>query len=278
MAALEKVTFYGHVDLDFSHVEKREAGQNANIFVNNYRPQLSNYTRSLITFEGGNNSDGVSDNALGYTFSVYRLEEGEKTLRPIYSSDEGKLSIIDYNIRNNKKYQYYIFKEDETSISKALLSNSIETCWWDYSVSGLQLVDAETNTYKINVEDVWLFNYNLSSSSTSQNFSKTVYNNLTRFPQVSVGKSNYSSGSFSGLIGIFKKDKYVENPELVEKWNEFCANKCLKLLKDRKGHKYIVSIQSTSSQIADETREQATTVSVDWTQVGDADDYVIIGD
>lgn len=278
MPALEKITFYGHIDLDFSHFEKKADGQNANIFVNNYRPQLSNYTRSLITFEGSNNSDGVSDNALGYTFSVYRLEEGERTLRPIYSSDEGKLSIIDYNVRNNKKYRYYIFKEDETSISKALLSNSIETCWWDYSVSGLQLVDLETNTYKINPEDVWLFGSNLSSSATSQNFSKTVYDNLTQFPQVSVGKLNYASGSFSGLIGKIKSNKYEEAPELVERWNEFCANKCLKLLKDRKGHKYIVSIQSTSSQIADETREQATTVTVGWTQVGDADDYVIIGD
>lgn len=278
MSALNKVTFYSHIDLDFSHLEKKENGQNANIFVNNYRPQPTNYTRSLITFEGSNDSIGVSDDALGYTFSVYRLESGDKILKPIYSSAEGKLSITDYNIRNKKEYQYYIFKEDQTSISKALLSNSVETCWWDYSVSGLQLVDMETNTYKVSVEDVWLFNLNLSSSSTSQNFQKTVYDNLTRFPQVSVGKANYASGSFSGLIGNIDKGVYKEPPELVEKWSEFCADKSLKLLKDRKGHKYIVSIQSTTNQIMDETREQATTVTVNWTQIGDADDYVIIGD
>ena len=52
----------------------------------------------------------------------------------------------------------------------------------------------------------------------------------------------------------------------------------LKLYKDRKGHKYIVDVTSSASDIADETREQATTVSVGWTQIGNADDYVIIGD
>ena len=71
---------------------------------------------------------------------------------------------------------------------------------------------------------------------------------------------------------------YDEDATLLEQWNDFCANPQLKLYKDRKGHKYIVDITNSSSEIADETREQATTVTVGWTQIGNADDYVIIGD
>ena len=278
MGALHKVTFYGHMTLDFAHLEKKETGYNSEIFVDNYRPIANNYTRSLVCFENGNNSEGVSDDALGYTFSVYRLEEDGVTLKPISSKNAGKLSIVDYNVRNQKTYQYYIFKEDETSISKALLSNTVTTCWWDYSISGLELVDSETNTYKINTNDVWLFASNVSSDSTSQTFAKTTYQNLTQFPQISVGKANYSSGSFSSLIGTVGKNGYIEDATLTEKWNEFCANNQLKLFKDRKGHKYIVDITSTSNQVADETREQATTVSISWIQVGNADDYIIVGD
>lgn len=278
MGVLQKVTFYNHVNLDFAHLEKRELGSNAEIFTSNYRPTANNYTRSLVSFENNNNSQGVADDALGYTFSIYRLESGGVTLSPISSKNNNKLSIVDYNVRNQKTYQYYIFKEDETSISKALLSNKITTCWWDYSVSGLTLVDSETNTYKINTNDVWLFESNIASDSTSQVFSKTTYENLTQFPQISTGKTNYSSGSFSGLIGHVENNLYKEDASLIEKWNDFCTNNQLKLYKDRKGHRYIVDITSTSAQIADETREQATTVSVSWIQVGNADDYVIIGD
>lgn len=277
MGALKKVTFYNNITLDFAHLEAVSSNP-SQIFTNNYRPIANNNTRSLVCFEGTNNSVGVSDDALGYTFSVYRRDGNNKNLIPIYSKSLGKLSVVDYNVRNQKEYQYYIFKEDAESISKALLSNTITTCWWDYAVFGLTLDDESSNTYKIDLDDVWLFQSNISSDSTSQNFAKTTYRNLTKFPQVSIGKSNYSSGSFSGLIGRVKNNKYIEDVISIEKWNDFCANSQLKLFKDRKGHKYIVDITSSTCSTDDVTREQATTVNVGWTQIDDADNYIIIGD
>lgn len=278
MGMLNKATFYSHVTLDFAHLEEKYGDFNSDIFVNNYRPVAKNYTRSLVCFEDGNDSKGVSSDALGYTFSIYRCENDSPEIVPIYTTSAGQLSIVDYNVRNQQKYQYYVFKENDEAISKALLSNEINTCWWDYAVIGLTPENVEENIYKVNKDDVWLFRSNVSSDQTSQNFAKTTYQNLTKFPQVSIGKSNYATGSFSGLIGQVTNKGYEESPLLLEKWNDFCANSQLKLFKDRKGHKYIVDITSTSSSVADETREQATTVSVNWTQVSDSEDYVIIGD
>ena len=278
MGMLNKATFYSHVTLDFVHLEEKYGDFNSDIFVNNYRPVAKNYTRSLVCFEDGNDSKGVSSDALGYTFSIYRCENDSPEIVPIYTTSAGQLSVVDYNVRNQQKYQYYVFKENDEAISKALLSNEINTCWWDYAVIGLTPENVEENVYKVNKDDVWLFRSNVSSDQTSQNFAKTTYQNLTKFPQVSIGKSNYATGSFSGLIGQVTNKGYEESPLLLEKWNDFCANSQLKLFKDRKGHKYIVDITSTSSSVADETREQATTVSVNWTQVSDSEDYVIIGD
>ena len=278
MGVLNKVTFYSHVDLDFAHLEEEDPGQNSNIFVNNYKPVTNNHTRSLVTFENSRNMESVSDSALGYTFSIYRLDEDSNSLKPISSKNTDKLSIVDYNVRNKKKYQYYIFKEDSNSISKALLSNEITTCWWEYSISGLTLSDIKTNTYTINPNDVWLFSANVSSDSTSQNFAKTTYQNLTRYPQISTGESNYSNGSFTALLGKVENDSYKEDALLLDKWNEFCTNHQLKLLKDRKGNKYIVDITSSSTNILDETSQQATEITVGWTQVDDADKYIIIGE
>lgn len=278
MATLDKIEFSGHITLDFAHFEEKYQDKNSNIFVEKYKPIANNYTRSLVCFEDTNDSIGMTQEALGYKFSIYRAEEGSRIIKPIYTTSVGQLSVVDYNVRNQKEYQYYVFKEDDESSSRAALSNKVKTCWWDYAIIGMTLEDEESKTYKVNPNDVWLFQSNVASDSTTQNFSKTTYQTLTEYPTVSMGKSNYSSGSFSGLIGRVRKDGYYEDAALLEDWNKFCANSQLKLFKDRKGHKYIVDITSTSSQIEDATREQATTVSVGWTQIGDAEDYVIIGD
>lgn len=278
MGMLDKVTFNSHVTLDFSHLEEKYGDFNSDIFVENYKPVVKSYTRSLVCFEDGNDSKGVTNDALGYQFSIYRCENDSPEILPIYKTRVGQLSIVDYNVRNQQKYQYYVFKENDETISKALLSNDIETCWWDYAILGLTPEEPENNVYKVNQNDIWLFTSNVSSDQTSQNFAKTTYKNLTQFPQVSIGKSNYATGSFSGLIGHVTNSGYEENAQLVEKWNDFCANSQLKLFKDRKGHKYIVDITSTSANVADETREQATTVSVGWTQIADSENYIVIGD
>ena len=154
MGALKKVTFYNNITLDFAHLEAVSSNP-SQIFTNNYRPIANNNTRSLVCFEGTNNSVGVSDDALGYTFSVYRRDGNNKNLIPIYSKSLGKLSVVDYNVRNQKEYQYYIFKEDAESISKALLSNTITTCWWDYAIIGMTLEDEETKTYKVDPSEYY---------------------------------------------------------------------------------------------------------------------------
>lgn len=278
MATLDKVQFNSHITLDFAHLEKRQPNDMTDIFTSNYRPIANNYTRSLVCFEGNNNNQSMLDEALGYRFSIYKNEEGSNILKPVYTTSVGQLSIVDYNIRNQKEYQYYVFKETDELSSRAAISNKISTCWWDYAIIGMTLEDEDSKTYKVNTNDVWLFSSNLSSDSTSQNFSKTTYQTLTQYPVVSIGKSNYSTGSFTGLIGKVKKNGYEEDALLLEKWNEFCSNNQLKLFKDRKGHKYIVDISSSSANTLDETKEQATEVSVSWTQIDDADNYIIIGD
>ena len=50
------------------------------------------------------------------------------------------------------------------------------------------------------------------------------------------------------------------------------------MFKDRKGHKYIVDVTTSSNNTLDETRQQATVVTVGWTQIDNADEYIIIGD
>nr|DAG31349.1 MAG TPA: hypothetical protein [Caudoviricetes sp.] len=280
---LTKLVVNKNVKLDFLHLEE-ESDNNADIFNNaKYKPSLSNDSRFLVTFDDATTiARGISDTALGYTFSIYREDQNSNQLKYIAKLSTGMLSISDYAVVNNATYKYYIFKEDDTSISKAVISNAASTCWWDWSLTDLLPSPDDSNVYFADSSSIWKFNLNISSGGITQNMNNTIYQNLTRFPKVSSGKSNYSSGSLTCLLGNIQKSnngyvEYVEGASLLDEWNKFCANGNIKLMKDRKGNIMLVTITETSSQLDDVLREQVNTITFSWVQVGDASNVTIIG-
>lgn len=273
---VSKIQFYPNVTLDFFHLEEKTSN-NADIFVNNFIPVLNNDSRALISFDDDNNCNGISDSALGFSFSAYREVNNSNELEYITNISNGDLSIIDYNVANQKEYKYYIFKEDDTLISATNISNVIETCWWDWFMIGMTKENENSDIYTVNADDVWSFALNVESAEMMQNFNKTEYRNLTQYPKVSQGKLNYASGSLTCLFGRIKNDLYEESTDLLDAWNTFCTNGQLKLLKDRKGHKMVVEIMSSSTKVMDITREQVNSITFNWIQVGDTDNMTILG-
>lgn len=270
------------VKLDFFHLEEKSS-TNVDIFSNKqYKPTLNNYSRFLVSFDSDTTvAEGVADIALGYTFSVYREAKDTNSLVYVATLADGDLSMVDYNVVNNNTYRYYIFKEDESAISEAVVSNDIQTCWWDWSFVDV-IPSAKKNNLYYAVGDVWKFNLNVSSGSMMQNMNNTTYNNLTKFPKVSAGKLNYSSGSLSCLLGGIQKTsnslaEYIEPNTMLESWNDFCSNGNIKLMKDRKGNAMLVMITDTSAQVDDITREQANTITFSWVQVDNVNNVAIIG-
>lgn len=272
-----------NITLDFVHIEEASASQ-PNIFSNNkYEPSLNNYSRFLATFDDETlNAQGITNEALGYTFSIYKEIKDTNELIYVAKLEEGGLSITDFNVVNNTNYKYYIFKEDEESISEAVISNETETCWWDWSLVDLTPSVTEKNLYYANSNNVWKFNLNISSAEQTQKISTAVYDNLTKYPKVSVGKTNYSTGGLTCILGNIQKVgsgdlKYVEPASLADDWNKFCANGHIKLLKDRKGNAMLVSITDTSINTDDILTEQVGTVTFSWVQVDDVNGISIIG-
>ena len=197
---LTNVTVTNNIKLDFFHLEEK-SDTNNNIFNNSqYKPTLNNYSRFLVTFDDGTTiSEGIVDVALGYNFSVYREVKDTNQLIYVAHLNDGSLSMTDYNVVNDTTYRYYVFKEDESAISEAVISNDITTCWWDWSLIDLIPSTTEKGLYYADSNQMWKFNLNVTSESRTQNINTTTYNNLTRFPKVSFGKSNYASG---GLMEV----------------------------------------------------------------------------
>lgn len=276
------VKLYNNIKLDFFHIEDA-AGDNLNIF-NNVRfiPVLNNYSRFLVTFDDGTTTaQGIADEALGYTFSIYREVEGTNNLIYVARLDEGSLSVTDYGVVNNTNYRYYIFQEDDSAVSEAVISNNVQTCWWDWSLADLIPSD-EDNLYYVDDSNIWKFDLNLSSASMTNTMSTTVYDSLAQYPKVSVGNTNYSTGGITCLLGSISRDgssalTYQEPAVLMDLWKAFCSNGRMKLLKDRKGNAYLVAITSNSSQIDDILSEQPNTITFNWVQVGDISNTSVVG-
>ena len=279
---LTGLTVHNNVKLDFFHLEE-SSSTNANIFnTAKYVPVLNNYSRFLVTFDDGTTtSEGVADVALGYNFSIYREVKDTNQLVYVARLGDGSLSMTDYSVTNNKTYKYYIFKEDESAISEAVISNDVSTCWWDWSLIDIIPSTSEKGLY-YTTGDIWKFNLNISSAARTQTLNNTTYNNLTRFPKVSSGKLNYSTGSLTCLLGDVQRTtnslaEYIEPSTMLDEWNKFCADGNMKLLKDRKGNAMLVMVTGTSSQIDDVTREQTNTITFSWVEVEDIDNITIIG-
>lgn len=279
---LTGLTVHNNVKLDFFHLEE-SSSTNANIFnTAKYVPVLNNYSRFLVTFDDGTTtSEGVADVALGYNFSIYREVKDTNQLVYVARLGDGSLSMTDYSVTNNKTYKYYIFKEDESAISEAVVSNDVSTCWWDWSLIDIIPSTSEKGLY-YTTGDIWKFNLNISSAARTQTLNNTTYNNLTRFPKVSSGKLNYSTGSLTCLLGDVQRTtnslaEYIEPSTMLDEWNKFCADGNMKLLKDRKGNAMLVMVTGTSSQIDDVTREQTNTITFSWVEVEDIDNITIIG-
>lgn len=279
---LTKLTAMDNVKLDFLHIEE-QSSTNQDIFSNKkYKPTLNNHSRFLATFDDANTiAEGIADIALGYIFSVYKEIKGTNQLRYVAHIDEGVLSVLDCNVVNDTTYKYYIFKEDDEVISEAVASNDITTCWWDWSLVNLSVDKNDESLYYADVDNVWKFGLNLSSSETTRNMSVTTYDNLTKYPKISSSKMNYGSGSITCLLGKVQKTndslgEYVEPVSMLEEWNDFCADGKIKLLKDRKGNAMLVAITGASANVDDILTEQPNTITFNWVQVGDVADITII--
>lgn len=276
------ITVFNNIKLDFLHIEEK-SDNNGNVFsTSKYIPQLNNDSKFLVTFDDGTTtSHGITANAVGYTFSIYKEASNTNELTYVARINEGELTIDDYNINNNTTYKYYVFKEGSTGISEVVTTNDVTTCWNDWSIVDVVSSQYEDNLYFVDTNNIWKFNLNLTSSDITQNVNNTIYNNLTHFPKISMGNLNYSSGSITCLLGDMRNDEsnkyiYYEPIELSKKWNAFCTNGNLKLLKDRKGNTMLVAITGTSSKIDDLTSDQIRTVTFNWTQVDDSSNIRVI--
>ena len=213
----------------------------------------------------------------------------------------------DFNISNNRLYRYTLYpfdqmeEETSTKLQKAVVE-PISTKWQGWSITELHPVNGENKKFTATPDDVWVFNLNVDTGEQSQNISRQEQQTLGQFNRYSQGRMNYISGSVSCLLGsdvlpasyILKNGKVVneggyqeirkndkaptsnQRVDMLLAWRKVVMSSNPKLLKDREGQSFLVTLSSATNKPMDAVYKQPNTISFTWTQIGNAEDVQIV--
>lgn len=207
----------------------------------------------------------------------------------------------DYKISNNRTYQYVFYP----TISNDLLVRQeqiVKTKWDSWSITELHPIDSTGSNFYATQNDVWLFKLNVETGDQEQNFTRKENITLGQYPRYYEGRQNYVSGSVSCLLGSemvsaqyliengFSADdgEYLEfrkfdthptsnqRADMLNSWRNLVKSKNPKLLKDRKGQVFVVTITQNSNKPYDNIKNQPDVINFTWTEIKSVDDIKII--
>lgn len=233
------------------------------------------------------NIDNPEDNFDNiHHFEVYKTIGDKTQLHKVYSTANNKENIVeDFAVGNLCDYTYYVYPVAEISdggivrlLGDGVSSPVVNFNYGATTIFGLVQDEEDLNTYTIDYNEMWRFEFNLENTGTTLNMDKTFTDTQHRFPKMSGGFRKYNTTSVKGLIGYYdcEKDDYIENYDLLEDWENFCSNNKLKLLKDRRGRLIPCEIESTSFEYMD-VAEAPATVSFNIKQLDSLDNITILG-
>lgn len=116
--------------------------------------------------------------------------------------------LVDYNVGNNRYYEYlYRFEyktldgEGQTQNFKEILQ-PIEIAWNGWTLSDLhEVYGSNGKSYTTSLNDTWRFKFNISPGQQTQNLSRVEQDTLGKYPRFSQGVKNAISGSVQCLLG-----------------------------------------------------------------------------
>lgn len=253
--------------------------------------------------------------------SIYRKTPTQTYYDFVCELDDGEFEIYDYNIRSNayyhylvaalversgpvaQKYKYYIYDNKENN--KELYTRPKFDSWSICNVEDTE----DDNVYRV-TGDIWNLGLNIEEENISLNYGVTSWDTLGRYSKFSQGAKNYSSATFTGLLGNFETYKKYENipqygttvgikpvnvceytekmthaknayaleTEKLEAWVDFCTDGELKLLRDIKGNAWLVQIvEAPSYRIENASNLKQTAITFSWKEAENVNSCSIIG-
>ena len=282
-----KIIIGGSQVCDYLHIAKSPIDQSQFKYINAEPNEWGSDTLMVAKF----NEDDMSAGNSSLTTNIKGYEIRRKSGDNLYteyvgtvkeSTDKSKSQkyIIDYMVKNNTEYAYYLYPATTHSDNGILLSPSItsevKTDWEYWSLLVVDESD-EDNVFYLN--KMFKFELNLITDSMSNNAVVSVLQNFTKYPTVQYGTANHWSGGLSALCGYVScaDGKYMQTPNMIDELKKLTSDTRRKFLKDIDGNIWEVKITSPISIIPESNSLQSVkSAKISWTEVGEVSGISII--
>lgn len=282
-----KITLGGNQVCDYLYMTTSQIGTTQFQNIDTEPDEWDSNTVMLAKFKKNDMSAGNSSlisNIIGYEI---RRKSGDNlyteyvgTVKENPDESNPKKYIVDYMVKNNTEYSYYLYPATTHSKNGILLSpsitNEVKTNWGYWSLLVVDESDEE-NVFYLN--KMFKFELNIVSDEMNNNASISVLPNFTKYPTIQYGTSNYWSGGLSALCGYISCNDggYVQTPNMIEELKKLTSDTRRKFLKDIEGNIWEVKITApVSITTEDNTLKSTKSAKISWTEVGEISGISII--
>lgn len=209
-------------------------------------------------------------------FRIYRQEDGDSELKVIAKTSSLITRIKDFGIVSGKNYRYHLFAYDNNGalMSSAKIEKTISPLFKNYS---LLVTEYNEEDEAYHVVKQYMFEYNISHGSVSNNNSPSLTANFTRYPTRMGSVQNYDSGTLQALIGTVSDDEYYDSIELERELKDLSTSTYTLFMRDMEGHIRMVHTNGAVTMEPNlKTRQMQKKISFPWVEIGDASEATII--
>ena len=282
-----KITLGGNQVCDYLYITSSSIDQSQFQYIDVEPDEWKSDTLMLAKFNEKDMSAGNS--SLASTVDGYEIRrkagtdlftEYVGTVKETSDESKAKKYIIDYMVKNNTDYTYYLYPAARHSGNGIVLypsvTNEVRTDWGYWSLLVVDESDEENVFY---LSKMFKFELNIVTDAMSNNAVVSVLQNFTKYPTIQYGTANYWSGGLSALCGYVSctDGSYIQTPNIIEELKSLTSDTRRKFLKDIDGNIWEVKITSPISiSSEDNSLQSVKTTKISWTEVGEISGISII--
>ena len=266
----------------YQYIDAKPSWDSNTLMLADFNTKVDEEGNTVINMSAGDSS--LSENINGYQIrrksgnSLYTEYVG--TVKEKEDNSKTKKFIIDYMVKNNTDYTYYLYPATTYSENGILLppsiTNEVKTDWGYWSLLVVDESDEEGVFY---LNKMFKFELNVVTDTMSNNAVISVLQNFTKYPTIQYGAANYWSGGLSALCGFVScaDGGYVQTPNMIEELKKLTSDTRRKFLKDIEGNVWEVKIIEAISVIEEDVAVQSVkSAKISWAEVGEVSGISII--
>lgn len=242
---------------------------------------------------------GTESHVISCAFRVYRQQFKEGYTPEGYTSDWGAKELVydtsydqggfnDYTIPNQGKFRYMVvpyqwstigYIENATQVYESMLSDEFTLNMDGYTITAITDTGYEADGKPLfRLGGTYKFYIDVDSGTITQNTDKTLHVGYGKYSSLTSTKTQYLSGTLSGLLGFVKcpQNEYTETPARIQAWREFITQDCQYILRTPKGDVWVVNVTDnpTTEYLAD-TPNNPTKFSFSWAECCDINEILV---